>query len=93
MESRQTIGFHSVEVTGGRGGREEISWQEGRSCCATPGFPPAALSIPDVHPGTAGGLIHPEFNWTGAANAQRGKKTVNTGEERFDVRTSELKLE
>lgn len=56
-------------------------------------FSPAALSIPDVHPGTAGGLIHPEFNWTGAANAQRGKKTVNTGEERFDVRTSELKLE
>lgn len=42
----QTIGFHSVEVTGGRGGREKISWQEGKSCRATPGFPQRYLTSP-----------------------------------------------
>lgn len=42
----QTIGFHSVEVTGGRRGREKINWQEGKSCRAAPGFPQQCLTSP-----------------------------------------------
>lgn len=88
----QTTGFHS----GGHWGKERKRKSKlagGKILPCHTWFSPAVFNIPDVCPGTVGGLSHPEINWAGAGKAQRGKKTVTTGEERLDVRTLELKLE